>query len=104
MCRSTTLFELAFLPEALKEWAGLDKSVRIQLQKKLEKLLTEPRVPSMKMRDLPDCYRIKLRKAGCRLIYHVSDQRITVTVLRVARRDKNQAYQGLQDRFGRIDR
>lgn len=97
------MFELAFLPAALKEWNGLDKAVRTQLRKKLGKLVLSPRVPSMKLREYPDCYRIKARKAGFRLIYHVSDQRITITVIRVARRDKDKAYEKLLDRLSALD-
>jgi mRNA interferase RelE/StbE len=97
------LFELAFVPEALKEWHRLDKAVQRQFQRKLEKLLIEPRVASMKLRHHPDCYRIKARKAGYRAIYHVSDRRITVTVIRVARRDKDEAYAKLLERLAILD-
>jgi mRNA interferase RelE/StbE len=98
-----TLFELAFVPEALKEWHRLDKAVQRQFQRKLEKLQVEPRVPAMKLRQHPDCYRIKARKAGYRAIYHVSDLRITITVIRVARRDKDEAYDKLRERLTVLD-
>ena len=44
-----------------------------------------------------------LRKAGYRLIYHVSDRRVTVTVIRVARRDKDEAYAKLLERMAQLD-
>ncbi len=97
------MFDLAFLPAALKEWNRLDKAVQMQLLKKLNKLLANPRVSSMKLRDHADCYRVKAERVGYRLVYHVSDQRVTVTVLRAARRDKEEAYEGLIDRLKLLD-
>jgi mRNA interferase RelE/StbE len=97
------LFELCFLPVALKEWHGLDAAVRGQFKRKLEKILASPRVRSMQLSGHRDCYRIKARKAGHRLIYHVSDHRVTVTVIRVARRDKDEAYAKLLARLTRLD-
>lgn len=97
-----TLFELEFLPGALKEWNSLDKAIRLQFARKLEKLLAEPRVPSMRLSGHKDSYRIKLRKAGYRLIYHVDSQRIIVAVLRVARRDKDEAYENIEGRLAEL--
>lgn len=54
-------YELAFDPRALKEWQKLGVTVREQFKKKLEDVLKRPRNPSAKLRDLPDCYKIKLR-------------------------------------------
>lgn len=96
-------FELRFAASALKEWNALDKAVRMQFWRKLEKLLVNPRVPSMKLSGYPDCYRIKLRRAGFRAVYHVSDRRVVVTVIRVGRRDKNDAYDKLDQRLQQID-
>lgn len=97
------MFELYFLPAALKEWQGLDAAVKDQFRRKLEKLLAAPRVSSMQLSGYRDCYRVKARKAGYRLIYHVSDRRVTVTVIRVARRDKDEAYARLLERMAQLD-
>lgn len=96
------MFELEFLPSALKEWNGLDKSVRLQFVRKLDKILAEPRIPSMRLSKHRDSYRIKLRKAGLRLIYHVDGKRIVVTVIRVARRDKEEAYTDIDARLAEL--
>ena len=96
------MFELRFLPAALKEWHALDKAVRLQFARKLEKLLAEPHVASMKLSGLPGAYWIKLRKAGYRLIYYVDRQRVVVTVLKVARRDKDESYRNLEVRLGQL--
>ena len=52
-------YELAFDLRALKEWQKLGVTVREQFKKKLEDVLKRPRNPSAKLRDLPDCYKIK---------------------------------------------
>jgi mRNA interferase RelE/StbE len=44
----------------------------------LERRLQEPRVPSARLRDLPGCYKIKLRTVGYRLVYQVLDAGIQV--------------------------
>jgi mRNA interferase RelE/StbE len=97
------LFELEFLPAALKEWQGLDPAVRAQLKRKLEKLLVAPHVPSMRLSGHRNCYRIKARRAGYRAVYYVNDLRVIVTVIRVARRDKDEAYDKLLERLAQLD-
>jgi len=96
------LFELEFLPVALKEWNALDKSVRLQFACKLEKLLIAPHVPSMRLSGARNCYRVKLRNAGYRLLYHVNDKRVIVTVLGAGRRDKEEAYEKLARRLAEL--
>ena len=87
-----TTYRLTFLRDAKKEWDKLDATTRKQFEKKLAERLDHPRVPSAKLRDLPDCYKIKLRAAGYRLIYRVDDGRIVVVVIAVGRRDGDEAY------------
>ena len=55
---------LDFDANALKEWRKLGATVREQFKKKLAEVMVNPRVPANKLRELPDCYRIKLRNAG----------------------------------------
>jgi mRNA interferase RelE/StbE len=87
-----TIYSLAFLPTALKEWRKLDKAIRLQFEKKLAERLIEPEVPSSRLSGMPGCYKIKLRGAGYRLVYRVEDAIVTVTVVAVGRRDRNQVY------------
>ena len=54
--------------------------------------MAHPRVPAAKLRELPDCYKIKWRKAGYRLIDRVVDDRVVVIVLAVGKRERNEAY------------
>jgi len=48
---------------------------------------------------LPDCYKIKLRKAGYRLIYRVVDDRLVVIVLAVGKRERDEAYDAAAGRL-----
>ena len=83
-------FDLAFHPQALREWQKLSVGIREQFKKKLAERLIEPRIPASKLRGSTNRYKIKLRAAGFRLIYEVRDQQ--VLVLAVGKRDRNAAY------------
>ena len=92
-------YKLEFLPSALKEWHKLGATVRNQFAKKLDERLAAPRVPSARLSEFPNCYKIKLRKAGFRLVYRVDDDRIVVIVIAVGRRERNEAYKVAKDRL-----
>ena len=85
-------YSLAFVESALKEWRKLASPIRDQFKKKLAERLEQPRVPSAKLHNMPDCYKIKLRAVGYRLVYQVDDNLVIVTVIAVGRRNKNAAY------------
>ena len=85
-------FELAFHPEALREWHRLDSSIRNQFKKKLAERLLEPHILSSRLRGSRDHYKIKLRAAGFRLVYEVRDQELIVLVIAVGKRDRNAVY------------
>lgn len=85
---------------ARKEWDKFDSSVRAQFGRKLRERVEHPRVPAARLRELPDCYKIKLRRAGYRLIYRGYDDRIVVHVIAVGRRDRDEVYKAAA---GRID-
>ena len=93
-------YRLKFLPEALAEWNALDGSVKTVLRKLLKKRLVEPRVPGAELHgSLQDCYKIKLRKQGYRLVYQVEDEVLTVLVLAVDKRENPAVYRAALDRL-----
>ena len=94
----TSPYVLRFLQSARKEWEKLDSTIKRQFQKKLAERLNEPRIPSAALFTMPDCYKIKLRKAGYRLVYRVEDEIITVTVIAVGKRDRGEVYKDAKDR------
>ena len=85
-------YELAFVESALKEWRKLAAPIREQFKAKLQERLRHPHVPSARLHGMPDCYKIKLRAAGYRLVYQVDDGVLLVTVVAVGKRDKNTVY------------
>lgn len=87
-----TTYKLTFLRDAHKEWDKLGANIRDQFAKRLRERLENPRVDSARLRGMPDCYKIKLRAAGYRLVYRVFDDRVVVQVVAVGRRDRNLVY------------
>ncbi|MDW3683623.1 type II toxin-antitoxin system RelE/ParE family toxin [Cupriavidus sp. CV2] len=82
--------ELRFVPEALMDWAKLDGSVKALFKDALKKRVATPRIPGAELRPpLIDCYKIKLRGVGYRLVYLVRDNENPpdIIVLAVGRRD-----------------
>jgi len=92
-------YRLRFHKLALAEWQKLNGSLREPLKKKLAERLENPRVPSAALSDMPDCYKIKLRNAGYRLIYRVDTEIIFVTVIAVGKRDKGKIYEAARSRI-----
>ena len=90
-CRLTT-YRLVFRKRAQKAFDKLGTAVQRQLAKKLTERLSNSRVSAHALQDMPNCYRIKLRSAGFRLIYRVEDERMVVLVIAVGPRERNEAY------------
>ena len=87
-----TSYRLQFLPEAKAEWDKLDGSMRQQFAKVLLRRHDNPRVPAAALTAMPDCYKIKLRTAGFRLVYQVIDEMLLLLTIAVGKRDKSTVY------------
>ncbi len=85
-------YELFFKASAFKEWKKLGHTVREQFKKKLAERLENPHLPSAALAGAANIYKIKLRQAGYRLVYSVEDKTVTVTVVAVGKRDRNEVY------------
>ncbi len=86
------IYELAFKKSALKEWKKLGPNIRELFTKKLKERLSNPHVPSAAVNGGTNLYKIKLRQLGYRLVYSVSDTTVTVTVVAVGKRNRNEVY------------
>jgi mRNA interferase RelE/StbE len=95
-----TTYRLTFLRDAKKELDKLGSDIRNQFAKKLSERLRNPCVTAARLSGLADCYKIKLRSAGYRLVYRVYDDRVVVQVVAVGRRDRNRVY---KIAAGRVD-
>ena len=85
-------YELEFKRSALKEWKKLNHPIKEQFKKKLTKILLNPHIPAASLSGAKNLYKIKLRNAGYRLVYEVSDSKVTVSVIAIGRRNKNEVY------------
>ncbi|CAI3786552.1 mRNA interferase toxin RelE [Pseudomonas sp. MM227] len=92
-------YSLEFDARALKEWHKLGDTVRQQLKKKLVAILLNPRNEANRLHGLPDCYKIKLRSSGYRLVYQVIDQEVVVFVVAVDKREREAVYRKAAERL-----
>ncbi|MBF8795694.1 type II toxin-antitoxin system RelE/ParE family toxin [Pseudomonas monteilii] len=92
-------YNLEFDARALKEWQKLGDTVRQQFKKKLASVLLNPRVEANRLHSLPDCYKIKLRSSGFRLVYQVIDREVVVFVVAVNKREREQVYRKAAERL-----
>ncbi|GBO49863.1 type II toxin-antitoxin system RelE/ParE family toxin [Pectobacterium brasiliense] len=92
-------YKLEFEEHALKEFKKLGAPVREQFTKKLKEVLQNPHVPANRLHGMADCYKIKLRSAGYRLVYQVLEHEIVVLVLAVGKRERSEVYKAAKDRL-----
>jgi mRNA interferase RelE/StbE len=92
-------YELHFHPLALSEWEKINGELREQFKKILKRRLEDPHVPKDKLRgELKNCYKIKLRQSGYRLVYQVNDDKLVLIVVTVGKRNKNKVYDLAENR------
>lgn len=85
-------FNLVFKKSALKEWTKLDPAIQQQFKKKLKERLENPHIPAAALSGAKNLYKIKLRQLGYRLVYAVENMTVTITVIAVGKRDRNEIY------------
>ncbi len=93
------IYNLKFLPVALKEWKKLDSRIKNEFKKKLEKRLVNPEVPSDKLVGHTNVYKIKLKSSGYRLAYQVENNELVIIVIAIGKREKGFIYKKMNDRL-----
>ncbi|MUK91900.1 type II toxin-antitoxin system mRNA interferase toxin, RelE/StbE family [Aliivibrio fischeri] len=93
------IYNLRFKEDANKEWKKLDPTIKSQFKKHLIKRLENPHVPSAKLSGMSNCYKIKLRSVGYRLVYEVRDNELIVSVVAVGKRERNAVYKAAMKRI-----
>ncbi|MCY3852932.1 MAG: type II toxin-antitoxin system RelE/ParE family toxin [Gammaproteobacteria bacterium] len=91
-------YRLVFLASAMREWKKLDPDIRKQFKTKLIARLEAPQIERDRLSVLNDCYKIKLRSAGYRLVYQVRERDIVVAVMAVGERERNAVYRAAAKR------
>lgn len=92
-------YMVKFREDALREWLKLEKAIQQQFAKKLKKCIENPHIPSAKLRGIKDCYKIKLRASGFRLVYQVIDDKLTIAVVAVGKRERSDVYKLASERM-----
>ncbi|ATV44615.1 type II toxin-antitoxin system RelE/ParE family toxin [Pectobacterium sp. CHL-2024] len=92
-------YSVKFREDALKEWLKLDKTIQQQFAKKLKKCCENPHIPSAKLRGMKDCYKIKLRASGFRLVYEVIDDVLIIAAVAVGKRERSGVYHLASERM-----
>jgi mRNA interferase RelE/StbE len=96
-------FRVIFRPRAKKRFDKLDTAVQRQIARKLLERCDNPRVPSSALTKLPNCYKVKIKKPGIRLVYLVRDAQLILLVLSVGLRERSEAYEDAALELGTID-
>lgn len=98
-------YSLEFKKDALKEWKKLDSSIREQFKKKLAKIISNPHIPAVRLSGfgISECYKIKLKQSGYRLVYEVMDKKLVVTVVGVGKRENSKVYSTAMQRILKDD-
>ena len=85
-------YKLRFQELALAEWEKLDATIRERFKSKLQERSQNRRVRTVALSGMPNCYKIKLRSLGYRLIYKVEDNIVSVSVIAIGKREKDKVY------------
>lgn len=92
-------YTVKFREDALKEWRKLDTPIQQQFAKKLKKCCDNPHIPSARLRGMKDCYKIKLKTSGFRLVYQVIDGMLVIAVVAVGKRERSEVYHLASERL-----
>jgi len=92
-------YKLFFKEAAKKEWDRLDTNIQKIFKKKLASRLSKPHNKSSRLSGMKNCYKIKLRRIGYRLVYQVRDKDLVVIVVAVGKREKNFIYKKAMKRI-----
>ena len=88
--------EIHFDEDALKEYRRIDAPHRNAFAKKLKKLakrIEEPSPKNVLYGFPPGYFKIKLRKAGLRLVYYHNGKQLKILVIAVGKRERNVVYE-----------
>jgi mRNA interferase RelE/StbE len=79
---------IEFHPKLLREFEKLDPEIKRQVIARMRSRALEPKIPKAKLRgELKNCYKIKLKNSGYRVVYQVLASQGKIRVLAIGRRD-----------------
>lgn len=87
------VYKVLLTRESLKEWNKIDHSIQRLFQRKLSSVVLNPIIVNNRLRGkLSNCYKIKLKRAGYRLIYEVRCQTVVLLVWAIDKREDDKVY------------
>lgn len=86
------IYKVKFRTDALKEWNSLDRSIQQQFARKLKKCAENPHIPAARLKGMQNCYKIKLRSSGFRLVYQSFKDELIIAVVAVGKREHSEVY------------
>jgi|SRR6185437_4201894 len=94
-------YNLEFEAKAKKEWDKLDNTVRQVFKDAIKRRLINPFVPKDRLHGTGkhECYKIKLRTYGFRLIYKIDHDKIILLVISVGKRENDDVYNAMHERL-----
>ena len=96
MCEVQTdeqVYRVLLTKESRKEWDKIDHSIQKLFRKKLSSIVLNPIVINNRLLGkLSNCYKIKFKRPGYRLVYEVRTQTIVLIVWAVDKRDDYKVY------------
>ena len=97
------VYRVLLTRESLKEWDKIDHSIQRIFQRKLSNVVLNPIIVNNRLRGkLSNCYKIKLKRAGYRLVYEVRSQTIVLIVWAVDKRNDDKVYDSAVSRLREI--
>lgn len=96
-------YSLEFESTAKKEWDKLDNTIKSMFKNVLQRILINPIVPKDRLHGTkpPECYKIKLRTLGYRLVYKVESDKLVLLIISVGKRENNEVYNTFHTRLGK---
>lgn len=106
MCEVQTdeqVYRVLLTKESRKEWDKIDHSIQKLFRKKLSSIVLNPIVINNRLHGkLSNCYKIKFKRPGYRLVYEVRSQTIVLIVWAVDKRDDDKVYDSAISRLREI--
>ncbi|WP_039905463.1 type II toxin-antitoxin system RelE/ParE family toxin [Acetobacter tropicalis] len=91
-------YKIDLVEQAKKEWRKLPPEIKNQFADKLETLVNDPYQAPRLRGDLKNCFKIKLKSSGYRLVYKVNEKEIVLLVVAIGKRNNDDIYKTAKKR------
>ena len=78
------MYEVEFLPSAVRALAKLDHAVQRRIARRIDRLAVDPRSGAVKLRGADDVWRVRV--GDYRVLYSIEDKRLVILVIKIGHR------------------